>query len=215
MPLNKVILEELTGEIVEKKSRFIATLRPVKTEEEAVDFIREMKKKYWNARHNCWAYVIGEEGRIKKASDDGEPSRTAGLPMMEILEGQGLFNICAVVTRYFGGTLLGTGGLIRAYQGALRGALAPESMVEAESGIRLSLGLRYDLFGRVKSLAEREGLILADTLYTQEVTLALILPVQREREILDKITEETGGNARIVQREAIRYGCLASGWMEI
>ena len=104
------------GEIVEKKSRFIATVRPVSSEEEAVAFINEMKKKYWDARHNCSAFVIGDRQEISRCSDDGEPAQTAGRPMLDVLLKEEIHNVCVVVTRYFGGTLLGTGGLVRAYQ---------------------------------------------------------------------------------------------------
>ena len=93
------------GELTEKKSRFIATTRPVETEEEALAFIEEMRKKYWDARHNCFAYVIGEKGELQRCSDDGEPSQTAGRPMLDVLLGEEVRNVCAVVTRYFGGTL--------------------------------------------------------------------------------------------------------------
>ena len=111
----KIAYEGGQGEIVEKKSRFIATIRPVKTEEEALSFIAEMKKKYWDASHNCSAYVIGERNEIQRCSDDGEPGQTAGRPMLDVLLGEEIHDVCAVVTRYFGGTLLGTGGLVRAY----------------------------------------------------------------------------------------------------
>ena len=110
----KTVYEGGTGEIVEKKSRFIANVRPVETEEEALAFIEEMKKKYWDARHNCSAYILGERQEQMRCSDDGEPSQTAGKPMMDVLDGAGLTNTAVVVTRYFGGTLLGTGGLVRA-----------------------------------------------------------------------------------------------------
>ncbi|MBQ7582572.1 MAG: YigZ family protein, partial [Lachnospiraceae bacterium] len=103
------------GEITVKKSRFIATLKPVETEEEATAFINEVKKKYWDAKHNCSAFVVGENGQLNRCSDDGEPAGTAGRPMLEVLQGIAVTNVCCVVTRYFGGTLLGTGGLIRAY----------------------------------------------------------------------------------------------------
>ena len=111
----KIIYKEGEGEIEEKKSRFIAHVYPVQSEEQAVSYINEVKKKYWDARHNCWAYSIGEKQPALRCSDDGEPSGTAGKPMLEVLTGQELHNVVAVVTRYFGGTLLGTGGLIRAY----------------------------------------------------------------------------------------------------
>lgn len=119
-----LLIKGAEAELVEKKSRFIATVRPVASEEEAAAFIEEMKKKYYDARHNCSAFVIGDRGQLTRSSDDGEPSGTAGRPMLEVLLGSGIRNIAAVVTRYFGGTLLGTGGLVRAYSGVLKEALA-------------------------------------------------------------------------------------------
>ena len=116
----RVLLSGGEGEIVEKKSRFISTIRKCETEEEAVAFIEEMKKKYWDARHNCSAFIIGSRGELTRCSDDGEPSGTAGRPMLEVLTGSGIRNIAVVVTRYFGGTLLGTGGLVRAYSKAVQ-----------------------------------------------------------------------------------------------
>ena len=116
----KTVLEGGEGEIIEKKSRFIATVRPVEKEEEALSFIEEMRKKYWDATHNCYAYVIGERQEVMRCSDDGEPGGTAGKPMLDVLLGEELYNTAVVVTRYFGGTLLGTGGLVRAYSKAVQ-----------------------------------------------------------------------------------------------
>ena len=122
------------GEIIEKKSRFIATVRPVETEEEAVAFINEMKKKYWDARHNCSAFVIGEHQELTRCSDDGEPAQTAGRPMLDVLLKEGITNVAVVVTRYFGGVLLGTGGLVRAYQKAVQEGLAASVIIEKREG---------------------------------------------------------------------------------
>ena len=119
----KTIYEGGEGELVEKKSRFIATVRPVETEEEALAFIEEMKKKYWDARHNCYVYSVGMNREATRCSDDGEPSGTAGRPMLDVLLGAGIYNAAIVVTRYFGGVLLGTGGLVRAYSGAVQAGL--------------------------------------------------------------------------------------------
>ena len=119
----RVVLEGGQGEIVEKKSRFIATVRRVETEQEAAAFIEEIKKKYWDARHNCSAFVIGGRGELTRCSDDGEPSGTAGRPMLEVLLAEEIRNVAVVVTRYFGGTLLGTGGLVRAYTQAVKAGL--------------------------------------------------------------------------------------------
>ncbi len=116
----KILYKGGEGEIVEKKSRFIATLRPIASEEEAAQFLAEIRKKYWDARHHCSAFVLGERGDLTRCSDDGEPSGTAGRPMLDVLTGEGLTGCMAVVTRYFGGTLLDTGGQVRAYGGAVR-----------------------------------------------------------------------------------------------
>ena len=120
----KTVYEGGEGEIVEKKSRFIATVRPVQTEEEALAFIEEMKKKYWDARHNCYVYSVGKNREYTRCSDDGEPSGTAGRPMLDVILGEDIYNVAAVVTRYFGGILLGTGGLVRAYSRSLQEGLA-------------------------------------------------------------------------------------------
>ena len=119
----KTILAQAEAEIVEKKSRFIATVRPVKTEEEARSFIDELKKKYWDATHNVFAYQIGERNEIQRFSDDGEPQGTAGMPVLNVLKGEDVKDAAIVVTRYFGGTLLGTGGLVRAYGKAAKEVL--------------------------------------------------------------------------------------------
>jgi len=119
----QIIRSDGFAEVVEKKSRFIANIRQVVSEEEAVNFIEEMKKQYWDAKHNCSAFVIGNKGQLTRCSDDGEPSGTAGRPMLEVLLGEEIRNVAVVVTRYFGGTLLGTGGLVRAYSEAVKKGL--------------------------------------------------------------------------------------------
>ena len=118
-----------------KKSRFIATVRPVQTEEEALAFIEEMKKKYWDARHNCYVYSVGKNREYTRCSDDGEPSGTAGRPMLDVILGEDIYNVAAVVTRYFGGILLGTGGLVRAYSRSLQEGLAASTVIEKTYGI--------------------------------------------------------------------------------
>ena len=130
----RVVYEGGEGEITEKKSRFIATVRPVESEEEATTFIAEMKKKYWDARHNCSAFVIGERQELNRCSDDGEPAQTAGRPMLDVLLKEGVTNVAVVVTRYFGGVLLGTGGLVRAYQAATQAGLAASRIIEKLPG---------------------------------------------------------------------------------
>ena len=126
----KAVYQGGEGEIVEKKSRFIATVHPIESEEEALEFIAGLKKKYWNATHNCWAFVAGERQELQRCSDDGEPQGTAGRPMLEVLLGEGIHNAAVVVTRYFGGTLLGTGGLVRAYSKAVQAGLKASVIIE-------------------------------------------------------------------------------------
>ena len=133
----KTVFEGGEGEIVEKKSRFIATVRPVSSEEEAAAFIAEMKKKYWDAKHNCSAFVIGDHQELTRCSDDGEPAQTAGRPMLDVLLREEIHNTAVVVTRYFGGVLLGTGGLVRAYQKAVQEGLANSIVIEKQSGRKL------------------------------------------------------------------------------
>nr|WP_330413660.1 YigZ family protein [Coprococcus sp. AF21-14LB] len=143
------------GEIIVKKSRFIATVRPVKTEEEAIAFIAEMKKKYWDATHNCSAYVIGERFQVQRMSDDGEPQGTAGKPMLDVLMGEEIHDIAVVVTRYFGGTLLGTGGLVRAYSGAVKEGLANSIIITKYKGYNWSLRQITRIWGKFSTYWDR------------------------------------------------------------
>ena len=126
----KIVYKGGEGELIEKKSRFIATVVPVNSEDEALEFIAAMKKKYWNASHNCFAFVVGENYELQRCSDDGEPQGTAGRPMLDVLLGEQVHNAAVVVTRYFGGTLLGTGGLVRAYSKAVQEGLGSSTIIE-------------------------------------------------------------------------------------
>ena len=202
----KTIYEGGEGEIVEKKSRFIATIRPVETEEEAVAFINEMKKKYWDARHNCSAFVIGERQELTRCSDDGEPAQTAGRPMLDVLLKEGITNVAVVVTRYFGGVLLGTGGLVRAYQGAVCAGLLACKMVEKRQGQILFVRTDYHGVGKLQYLFGEEKIRILDSEYTADVRLKVLVPIA-EKEILEKkITELTCGRARIEWSDSVVYG---------
>lgn len=184
-----------TGEIVEKKSRFIATVEPVMTKEEAEDFISACKKKYWDARHNCSAYIIADTVDILHSSDDGEPSGTAGKPMLDILLSQGLKNICVVVTRYFGGTLLGTGGLVRAYQAAVKAGLEQCFIIEKKKGQRASVTLDYNDVGKAQYLfAEHEVKILAAD-YGEQVIMTLVIPYDDFQKVGEKLVDITNGKS--------------------
>ena len=163
----KTVYQGGEGETVEKKSSFIATVIPVKTEEEAIAFIESMKKKYWNATHNCSAYVIGEQFQIQRCSDDGEPSQTAGKPMMDVLTGAGLTNVAVVVTRYFGGTLLGTGGLVRAYSAATKEGLANSTIITKYWGTKLLVNTDYNDIGKLQYLFGQREIPIMDAQYTE------------------------------------------------
>ncbi len=204
----KILYEGGAGELVEKKSRFIATTRPVESEEEAIAFIEEMKKKYWDARHNCSAYVVGERGQIQRCSDDGEPSQTAGRPMLDVLLGEEVRNICVVVTRYFGGTLLGTGGLVRAYSGAVQEGLRNSIIVEKFLGHRLQITTDYNGIGKLQYVAAQMGLTTLDTEYTDQVVMTLMVPAPQKDQLIAQITEKTNGRALIEDTGTLYYGIL-------
>lgn len=196
------------GEIIEKKSRFIATVRPVSTEEEAAAFIAEMKKKYWDARHNCSAFVIGEQQEISRCCDDGEPAQTAGRPMLDVLLRENMHNVAVVVTRYFGGVLLGTGGLVRAYQKAVQEGLRASVIIDKKQGRYLSVGTDYNGLGRLQYLAAQKNLTLIDTLYTEKVELQMMVPIENQEEVERDIIEATNGNAKISWGEILLYAMV-------
>ena len=169
----RCVLTGGTAEITEKKSRFIATVRRTESEEEAVRFIEEMKKKYWDASHNCSAFVIGRRGQLTRCSDDGEPSGTAGRPMLEVLLGEGICDAAVVVTRYFGGTLLGTGGLVRAYSAAVKAGLEASQTATMRYGSRIRIGTDYSDIGRIQYLLGQKGYPQENAEYTERVALEL------------------------------------------
>jgi len=189
----RVLLEGGEGEIIEKKSRFIATVRKVEREEEAVAFIEEMKKKYWDARHNCSAFVIGSRGELTRCSDDGEPSGTAGRPMLEVLLGEGIRNIAVVVTRYFGGVLLGTGGLVRAYTQAVKAGLENCSIGAMVHGYEILLNTDYNGIGKVLYLLGQSGVEPVDSDYGVDVTLQIRIPSEMAERLKKELVEATSG----------------------
>lgn len=193
------------AEIVEKKSRFIATVRPVSTEEEAVAFIEEMKKKYYDARHNCSAFVIGEKGQLTRSSDDGEPSGTAGRPMLEVLLGSEIRNVCAVVTRYFGGTLLGTGGLVRAYSGVLKEALALCETVKQQYGVKLRIKTDYNGVGKLQYILATRHIEVMESEYAADVTMTVMVPIEEYDSLCKEIVEATSARAGLEEIERTYY----------
>lgn len=188
-----------TGEIVEKKSRFIATVAPVKSEEEAQSFIEHIRKQYWDARHSCTAFTIGSRHQLTRCSDDGEPAGTAGRPMLDVLLGENIHDTCAVVTRYFGGTLLGTGGLVRAYSGALREALNHAVILEKQKGVRLEIRSDYADLGRIQYLIGQNQISILSSSYTDSVFLETLVPEDRFDSFYASITEGTAGKAGLTR----------------
>lgn len=193
------------GEITEKKSRFIATVRPVESEDEAVSFINETKKKYWDARHNCSAFVIGKRQELTRCSDDGEPAGTAGRPMLDVLLKENIHNAAIVVTRYFGGVLLGTGGLVRAYQQATKAGLSASEITEKKDGAVLFIRTDYTGIGRLQYLFAQEKITVMDTAYEADVLVKAVIPENDKKRIEKTIIEQTNGTAKLEWGDEVTF----------
>ena len=204
----KIVYEGGEGEIVEKKSRFIATVKPVHSEDEALAFIAELKKKYWNATHNCWAYVIGERQELQRCSDDGEPQGTAGKPMLDVLLGEEVHDTAVVVTRYFGGTLLGTGGLVRAYSKAVQEGLRQSTVIEKQLGSMLTIETDYNGIGKLQYLLGQRGIQIVDSEYTDVVKTQVLVRESAVKELLDAITEASNGKAKFEEEKGLYFAFI-------
>lgn len=204
----RIVYEGGEGELIEKKSRFIATVRPVESEEEALAFIAAMKKKYWNATHNCSAFVIGENQQMQRCSDDGEPQGTAGRPMLDVLLGEDVHNVAVVVTRYFGGTLLGTGGLVRAYSRAVQEGLKASRIIEKKTGALLSIRTDYNGIGKIQYLLGQRGLTITNSEYTDIVVIETLVPEDQVKELREAVTEATNGRAEFLKEEPVCFAFL-------
>ncbi len=207
----KVVYKSGSGEIVEKKSRFIASVQPVDNEAAAAAFINEVKKKYWDASHNCSAFTIGRNHELTRCSDDGEPSGTAGRPMLDVLLREDIHNAAVVVTRYFGGTLLGTGGLVRAYQKCTQEGLARSSVIEKQQGCMLDIGTDYNGLGRIQYLMAQRKIPVQDTEYTDRVMIHALVPVLMKAEFEKDVTEGTSGAAEMVWGEQVEFAVIPEG----
>ncbi len=192
----KTVLKENTAEFIEKKSHFIAAVLPVKTEEEAISFINKKKKENYNATHNTYAYIV-RENNIARFSDDGEPGGTAGLPMMEVLKKEGLFDVCVVVTRYFGGILLGAGGLVRAYSKSAKLGIDAAEIVTMLTVEKYAIKCSYDLFGKVKYYIENNDYILDSIDYGESVLVNVSVKTENTDRFVKEIVEVTNGAAQI------------------
>ena len=184
-------------EFTEKKSRFIGRVWPVETEEEALEHIQAMKKQHYDATHNCWAYVI-KDGAVR-FSDDGEPGGTAGMPMVQVLQKENLYNVCCVVTRYFGGTLLGAGGLVRAYTKGAKIAIDAAGKSIKRVWSVLYIPCPYTFYERIRLEVAAFGGIIRDTQFTSEVGLEILVAQADAQRFLDKITDMTSGTVEAME----------------
>ena len=194
------------AEITEKKSRFIARVAAVKSEEEAIAFLAGVRKQHREARHNCYAYITGEDGAVEKFSDDGEPAKTAGLPMLELLRKKGLRDVCVVVTRYFGGILLGTGGLVRAYGGAVQEGLKSCVVLEKCLARKWKVGTDYSGLGKVQYILAEAELPILDSEYGEGVALTILVPFDQAGAAEKKLIEGTNGRCRIEKLDEVYFG---------
>ena len=201
----KIVFDGGEEELIEKKSRFIATVKPVDSEEEALEFIAAIKKKYWNARHNCFAFVIGERQEIQRCSDDGEPQGTAGRPMLDVLLGEDVHNVAVVVTRYFGGILLGTGGLVRAYSRSVQLGLEASTIIEKIKGSRITIQTDYNGVGKLQYLLGQRGIPIVDSQYTDVVKLELLVEESTVTELHEAVTEATSGRAGWEEEKGVSF----------
>lgn len=193
------------GEITEKKSRFIATVEPVSSEEEALAFIERTRKQYWDATHNCTAFTIGTRHQLTRCSDDGEPAGTAGRPMLDVLLGEDVHNVAVVVTRYFGGTLLGTGGLVRAYSRSVQEGLQQTVILDKCKAIRLDIRTDYNGIGKIQYILGQNQIAVLNSEYTDSVALEALVPCARLDSIINDITEGTGGRASLTSGNSCWY----------
>jgi len=201
----KTVRQAGSKEIVIKKSRFIGHVMPVETEEEAVAFIEDIKKKHWNATHNCSAYMIGERDEIQKQSDDGEPSGTAGKPILEVLRNQGRKNVAIVVTRYFGGIMLGAGGLIRAYTDGAVAAIESGEPITRVLHREIFVELDYTWLGKVENELRNRSIRMGETNFADTVTLTC-LPLDADAEsFMTWMVDLTQGQSLITEGERLYF----------
>lgn len=198
--ISRTVLVPGVGEIIEKKSRFIGEIFPAGSLAEAEERLLAIRKRYYDARHHCFAAVVGVPGtpeEIRRGNDDGEPGGTAGKPMLEVLDGEDLHNTAVVVTRYFGGTLLGTGGLVRAYSAAVKAAIANAQIVTVVRGRKIAFRVSYSDAGKLQYLYAKEGIERPEIEYGQDVVMTLKMPREMGDRI-KKITAETTNGAAVL-----------------
>lgn len=203
----RTIRESGFHEIIIKNSRFICSMKRTETDEEALAFIEQIKKEHWKASHNCSAYLIGENNDIQRASDDGEPSGTAGVPILEVLKKRELKNITAVVTRYFGGTKLGAGGLIRAYGQVTSKTIDHIGIVEKQLQQFVAVTVSYPMSGKLQNILEESSYTIHSIDYTSDVTFDCLVPIEKTDRFIEETTNWTSGQAV--------FDTGAKAWIEV
>jgi len=191
----KTVKKSASDEFTEKRSRFIGYARPVKTVDEANAFISEIQKKHWDAKHNVYAYIL-RKGNIKRYSDDGEPQGTAGVPTLDVLEKSGVCDVAVVVTRYFGGVLLGTGGLVRAYSHAAHLALCAGEIVTMGLCAILEIETDYAFYAKLDSLLGKTEAKILETDFSEKVLVRVSIDAEKADAFSDKIFDVSGGQVR-------------------
>lgn len=199
-----VVEEPGQGEIIEKKSRFIAHVLPVQSEEEALAHIERIKKEYWDARHNSFAFVTGRNNEVQRFSDDGEPQGTAGKPILEVLINGNIHNTLIVVTRYFGGTLLGTGGLVRAYGQSAKAGVDNAIVMAVCAGVKFQVVCDYNSIGKIKYIMAQMK-IEAEEEYGADVTLHINMKEKDYERFKSQIVDATNGKINIGEIESTQY----------
>ena len=200
----KTIRARAEDEFIERRSRFIGHIAPVGSEEEAIAFIEEVRASNREANHNCYAYVL-REGQIKRYSDDGEPQGTAGQPMLNVFLKEEVTNAVCVVTRYFGGVLLGTGGLVRAYSGAVKAGLASSVIITRMWGVKLVISTDYTGLGKIQYILGQRGICILNSEYTDTVRLEVLLADDIKEQVKAEITEGTNGQAGLCETEKLQF----------
>lgn len=188
----KTVEKEGVDEFVEKKSRFIGHVKPVKTQQEATEFINSLKSKYWDATHNVYAYVL-RENNICRSSDDGEPSGTAGVPVLDVLLKEQLVDVCVVVTRYFGGTLLGAGGLVRAYSHGSKIAVESGGIITMAPCKIMTVSVNYSFYDRMNNLLADSGANVIESDFSDVVNIKFSIKADNKDVLADKLTQQSNG----------------------
>lgn len=206
----KTVLENASDEFVEKRSRFIGYCKPVKTEQEAIDFINEKRSEHWNATHNVYAYSL-REGNIKRYSDDGEPSGTAGMPVLDVIVKNEIFDVVVVVTRYFGGVLLGTGGLVHAYSHGSKIAVEAAKPVIMQNCLVCEARCAYNQYGKVSSLIIGVGAAIDDTVYESDVLVKFHIKPDLLGTLNKKLADATSGEVTVEQKDEQYFAVQING----